>query len=330
MKVILLHIFVLNVFLLKGYINIQYDCDFIRFELRTQNLHHGMCSEGVAHHCNKYLHYTFKALFLLVIMEEHVIEALGKSRIVIQNGEVISVEDPVIDYCPLFDKYRGIKKLTKESIKDNIEFRIKDFGMCTENRRFPSEDFLSIGASEIISTLIKKEILEAAVIVSDGCGTVIVKDPDVVEGLAGRISGIIKTVPIKGIISFVGDSNVLNPENADINQIEGLKKAISKGYQNIAITISNAKDIPEIRKIEKDNLCNVFVFGVHTTGISKEDAYIFMELGDVITACMSKELIEIGDNKGIYKTKTKIPIYAPSEKGKKAIELRLKEIEKKK
>ena len=90
-------------------------------------------------------------------MEEHIIEALGKSRIVIQNGKVISVEDPVIDYCPLFDKYRGIKKLTKESIKDNIEFRIKDFGMCTENRRFPSEDFLSIGASEIISTLIKKE-----------------------------------------------------------------------------------------------------------------------------------------------------------------------------
>lgn len=89
-------------------------------------------------------------------MDEHVIEALGKSKIIVRNGEVISVEEPVIDYCPLFDKYRGIKKLTKESIKDNIEFRIKDFGMCTENRKFPSQDFLSIGASEIMSTLIKK------------------------------------------------------------------------------------------------------------------------------------------------------------------------------
>jgi hypothetical protein len=44
---------------------------------------------------------------------------------------------------------------------------------------------------------------------------------------------------------------------------------------------------------------------------------------------MSKEIKEVGDKQDIYKTKTKIPIYAPSEKGKRAIELRLKEIEKK-
>jgi hypothetical protein len=54
-----------------------------------------------------------------------------------------------------------------------------------------------------------------------------------------------------------------------------------------------------------------------------------MEYGDIITACMSEEIKGIGDKKNIYKTKTKIPIYAPSEKGKNAIELRLKEIEKK-
>jgi len=262
-------------------------------------------------------------------MDEHVIEALGKSKIIVRNGEVISVEDPIIDYCPLFDKYRGIKKLTKESIKDNIEFRIKDFGMCTENRKFPSQDFLSIGASEIMSTLIKKGILDATVIVGDGCGTVIITDPDKLEGIAGRISGVIKTSPIKSVISFVGKSNVLNPESCEIDQVKGLKIAISKGYKNIAITVSNAKDIPEIRKIEKNNSCNVIIFGVHTTGISKEDAELFMQYGDIVTACMSEEIKEIGDKKGIYKTKTKIPIYAPSEKGKKSIDLRLKEIEKK-
>ncbi len=263
-------------------------------------------------------------------MDEHIIEALGKSKIIIRDGKVISVEEPIIDYCPLFDKYRGIKKLTKESIKDNIEFRIKDFGMCTEDRKFPSEDFLSIGASEIISTLFKKGLLDAAVIVGDGCGTIVLTDPDKVEGIGGRISGIIKTSPIQNVILFVGESNVLDPKNCEINQIKGLKKAISCDYKRIAVTISNAKEIEEIRKLEKDNSCDIYIFGVHTSGISREDAELFIEHGDIITACMSDNIIEIGDKKGIYKTKTKIPIYAPSEKGRKAIELRLREIENKK
>ena len=262
-------------------------------------------------------------------MDEHEIEALGKSKIIIKNGKVITVEEPIVDYCPLFDKYRGIKKLTKESIKENIEFRIKDFGMCTEDRKFPSQDFLSIGASEIMSTLLKKGLIDVTVIVCDGCGTAIVADPEKVEGLAGRISGVIKTSPIKNVISFVGVTNVLDPEICEINQVKGLKMALSKGYKNIAVTISNAKDIPEIRKIENINSSNILIFGVHTTGISRDDAAIFMEYGDIITACMSEEIKEIGDKKNIYKTKTKIPIYAPSEKGKSAIELRLKEIENK-
>ena len=119
--------------------------------------------------------------------------------------------------------------------------------MCTENRQFPSQDFLSIGASEIISTLLKKGLLDSSVIVGDGCGTVILNDPEKVEGLAGRISGIIKTSPLKKVISFVESSNVLDPNTCEINQIKGVKKAIAKGYKKIAVTVSNAEEIKEIR-----------------------------------------------------------------------------------
>ncbi|KYC52559.1 MAG: hypothetical protein AMQ74_00689 [Candidatus Methanofastidiosum methylothiophilum] len=263
-------------------------------------------------------------------MDEHIIEALGKSKVIIRDGKVISVEEPIVDYCPLFDKYRGIKKLTKESIKENIEFRIKDFGMCTENRKFPSEDFLSIGASEIISTLLKNNLLDATVIVSDGCGTAIVTDPKKVEGLCGRISGVIKTSPLRTVISLVGESNVLDPKTCEINQIKGLEKAIAKGHKRIAVTISNANELKEIRKIEKKNSCEVYIFGVHTSGASKDDAELFLEYGDIITGCMSENIKELANKKGIYTTKTKIPIYGPTEKGKEAIELRLKEIKNKK
>lgn len=65
-------------------------------------------------------------------MDRHVMEALGKARVVVENGRVVEVTEPKIKYCPLFAKHRGIKEITKESIKENIEFRIKDFGLFTK------------------------------------------------------------------------------------------------------------------------------------------------------------------------------------------------------
>ena len=41
-------------------------------------------------------------------MDEHIIEALGKTRVRIKDGKVVEVGEPKIDYCPIFDKYRVI------------------------------------------------------------------------------------------------------------------------------------------------------------------------------------------------------------------------------
>ena len=211
-------------------------------------------------------------------MDEHIIEALGKSKVIIRDGTVVSVEDPIVDYCPLFDKYRGIKKLTKESIKENIEFRIKDFGMCTENREFPSQDFLSIGASEIISTLLKKGLLDASVIVGDGCGTVILNDPEKVEVSGSNIRDyqditFEKSHFICRIIKCFRPKYLRNKSN------KRCQKAISKGYNKIAVTVSNAEEIKEIRKLEKEYSCDIFIIGVHTSGISKKKQVSLLKMG---------------------------------------------------
>ena len=87
-------------------------------------------------------------------MDKHVIEALGKARVTVQDGKVVDVEEPKIEYCPLFHKHRGIEKLTEEEIRNNIQFRIDDFGMCKPNRQLRLKDFLSFGISEILSTYI--------------------------------------------------------------------------------------------------------------------------------------------------------------------------------
>jgi putative methanogenesis marker protein 8 len=260
-------------------------------------------------------------------MDEHVIEALGKARIVVKNGKVVEVGEPKINYCPLFDKYRGIKELTPEAIKENIEFRIKDFGMCTPGRKLRMKDFLSFGVSETLGTLLEENVIDCAVIVSEGCGTVIVTDPEFVQGMAGRISAFLSTSPIDEIIDTVGSQNVLNPENAEINQIEGALKAIGMGYKNIAVTIISPDDAKKLREIEsKHEDVKIYIFAAHVTGMSKEDAEALFETADVITSCASKYIRDVGEDRETFSVGASIPIYGATEAGEKFLKMRIEKI----
>ncbi len=258
---------------------------------------------------------------------EHVIEALGKTRILVRNGKVVEIGEPKIDYCPLFDKYRGIKEITSEAAKENIEFRIKDFGMCTPQRILKMKDFLSFGVSETLGTLLEDNIIDCAVIVSEGCGTVIVTDPEIVQGMAGRISAFLSTSPIKEIIDKIGPENVLNPEKADIDQIRGVLKAINMGYKNIAVSVISDQDAKKLREIEQEHKdVNIYIFAAHVSEMSKEDAESLFDSADVITGCASKYIREEGENRGIFKAGASIPIYGVSEAGEKFLKRRIEKI----
>lgn len=258
---------------------------------------------------------------------KHIIEALGKSKIVIENEKITEVSNPQINYCPLFDHHRNIKKLTKENITENINFRIQDFGMCTPNREIRMKDFLNFGISEILSTLLKESLIDCAIMVCEGCGTIIVNESEIAQGIGGRVSGLVYTEAIEEVIEKVGKTNVLDTINCSINQPKGIELAIKKGYKNIAVTIAKAKDCEKINQIKKDNpLVNIYVFAVHTTGLSKEDAIKIFDSSDVITSCASKYIREIGDKESLKTVGQSIPIYSNSSKGKKFLEIRLEKI----
>ena len=260
-------------------------------------------------------------------MSEHIIEALGLSRVTIKDGKVIDVTEPEVEYCPLFDHHRGIKKLTREVIGENIQFRIDDFGLCTANRQLRMKDFLSVGISEIMCTLLEKQEIDCVVMVLEGCGTVIVNEPELVQGIGGRVSGLVKTSPIPELIPEIGDKNVLNPKTAEIDQIEGIKLAIENGYKNIAVTIALANDALKINELKMEYPdINIYVFVVHTSKRSAEDAKILFDSCDVATACASKHIREIGDKESLKTVGQSIPIYAKTENGKRFLELRLEKI----
>lgn len=259
------------------------------------------------------------------MVDEHVIEALGKAKITIRDKKVVDVGEPQIDYCPIFAKHRGIKKFDKESIKDNIQFRIDDFGMCTPDRVLEMDDFLSFGVSEIVSTLISDEIVDCAIMVLEGAGTVLVKNSKLAQGIGGRVSGLVSTSPINEVISNIGEENVLNPENAEINQVEGVKKAISQGYKNIAVSVVSSEDAKKIRELANEDI-NIYIFAVHVTGLSYDEAEALFGYCDIVTSCASLNIRKIAEERDVFSVGASIPIYASNEIGEDFINRRLEKI----
>ncbi|HEY3273352.1 MAG TPA: methanogenesis marker 8 protein [Methanocella sp.] len=257
-------------------------------------------------------------------MDEHVIEALGKARVVVRDGKVVEVGEPQIGYCPIFDKNKGIKSIDKEAIAKNIQARIDTFGMCTARRALKMTDFVSFGVSEIISTGMSKGMLDAAVLVCEGCGTLIVTDPEMVQGIGGRVSGLVRTTPIPELIDRVGREFVLDPATAKIDQVAGVRKAIAMGFGKIAVSVTSGSMAKTLREIERESGASIYVFVVHATGISGDEAGLAYKYADVTTGCASKFLRERGSAEGYFKVGNSVPIFGVTPRGVDLIKERVK------
>lgn len=247
-------------------------------------------------------------------------ECLGLSEVTIEDGKVVSVTPPKIDRCPLFEKYRGISELNEDEVKKNIEYRIGTFGMCSESRATRMKDFLSFGVSETLSTALSDGKVDAVVLAADGCGTCVVTDPELVQGLGGRISGIKCTEPIPKVVEAVGAGNMLDPSTARIDMVAGAEKAFSMGFDKIAVTAASVRDAELIR--EKFGNRAVIAL-VHTTSISADDASRAFELCDIITACASKSIREEAPKHDVLRAGSAVPVYGVTPVGKELISRRL-------
>ncbi|WP_407453292.1 methanogenesis marker 8 protein [Methanobrevibacter sp.] len=265
-----------------------------------------------------------------MVEDRHVIETLGKVKVVIENGEITEVGSSEMKYCPMFHAMHKVDELNEEFIRKNINFRIQDFGMCTPDRVIEMDDLVTVGISEILKTNMEKGNIDCVVGVCDGAGTVLMTNPRVVQGVGGRVSGLISTTPIPEVIKNLEekDSIVLYPETAELNQLEGLKLAIEKGYKDIAITVIPSPMIKELREYPVDDDVNVYIFVAHTTGISREEAEMVFEYGDIVTACASKEVRGYADEIKPYYYGVKVPIFCASEDGRRFLDVRLEKINK--
>jgi putative methanogenesis marker protein 8 len=251
--------------------------------------------------------------------DEHILEAVGRCRVVIRNGNVAEVGEARIASCPLTKKFAfPVSVPDKESVKANIEYRIKTWGMCTPRREVSdTRPFVGFGASELLSFGLSAGLLDAVVLACDGAGTVIVTSAALVQGIGGRMSGLVKTVPYPEVIRRIEENGgiVIDKAHAALDQAAGVAEAYRRGYKNVAVTVA----IPEEAQRIRTNYPDVMIFGVHVTGLSHAEAELLVAAGDLITACASGAVREIAGKKALLQAGDAVPIFAVTSRAKNLI-----------
>lgn len=251
--------------------------------------------------------------------DEHIIEAIGKARVTVRNGEVVDVTSPLIEKCPLARRFSvPVEIATPEAIKANIQERIHNFGMCTKNRQvILNRDFVLFGASELISCAISRDLIDCAVIVCDGAGTLMSSSAEMVQGIGGRMSGLVKTSPIPEVIERIENhgGRVVYPGTADIDQVGGTAEAYAAGFMRVAVTVADCQDAETIRRQFPETL----IIGVHLTGVTKEEAGRLVDVCDIVSSCASVHIREQAGRRALLQGGVSIPVFALTDQGRNII-----------
>jgi len=241
-------------------------------------------------------------------------------RISEKGVEVLT--EPTVEYCPLHEALYGTKQIDAEAVRKTVEMKIAGFGFCCANRNFNAKPIVAYGASEMMRVWLEKRLVDCAVVVCEGAGTVITSNGELVQSIGARLTGIIRTSPIQEIIERIKADGgaVLDRATARIDQVEGVKRAFDLGFKHVAVSVAGfqAKAISEIRKFEASTSVDVLVFSVCNTCVGNADV-AHIAKADVACASASKLLrAEIG-KKALLQLGVTIPVFALTEKGKRLV-----------
>jgi putative methanogenesis marker protein 8 len=208
--------------------------------------------------------------------------------------------------------------------------KIAGYGFCCKNRTFDAEAVVAYGASEMMRVWLEKKLIDCAVVVCEGAGTVITANGGLVQSIGARLTGIVKTSPVQGIIERIEaeDGVILDKTSARIDQLEGVKRAFDSGFKHVAVTVAGfqAKVISGIRRVEASAKADVLIFSVCNTCVGDADV-AHIAKADVVCASASKILRTKIGKKASLQLGVTIPVYALTEKGKRLVLAYLAEFE---
>ncbi|HPS92395.1 MAG TPA: DUF2099 family protein [Methanothrix sp.] len=255
-------------------------------------------------------------------MSEHLLE-MAKARVRIKDGKVEVLTDPGILCCPLRRDLYGIVRESRESVQEVLQGHMKELGMYGPNRVLELLDMpVSFGASEILSDALGEGLVDSAVVVCEGAGTVVASGLEVLQAIGAHMTGLIKTDPIARVQDGLEERGcILLDRKARVDQAEGFKTAVSAGFRRIAVTVAgtNPEDAAAIRKLGEEQGTRPLLLAVHTTGISEEQAIVLAENCDLIWSCASKQVRQIAGIRSCMQMGVSIPVFAMTLDGKRLL-----------
>ncbi len=245
-------------------------------------------------------------------MSEHLLE-MAKTRIRIKDGKIEVLTEPLIGCCPLRRDLYGIKEENRETVERVLQGHMQELGMYGPNRILElQEKPVSFGASEILMDAMSEGLVDSAVVVCEGAGTVVATRPNVLQAVGAHMTGLIETEPIAEIQEGLTKRGcLLLDRQATVDQMKGYKRAVAAGFRRIAVTITgeNAKEAAALREMGKESGARPFLLAVHTTGISEAQAVILAQDCDLVWSCASKAVREIVGRIARLQMGVSIPVF---------------------
>jgi putative methanogenesis marker protein 8 len=255
-------------------------------------------------------------------MSEHLLE-MAKARVRVKDGKIEVLTDPGINCCPLRRDLYGIEKESRETVARVLEGHMQELGMYGPERILElQEKPVSFGASEILMDAMSEGLIDAAVVVCEGVGTVVATRPDVLQAVGAHMTGLIQTEPIGEIQEGLAKKGcLLLDRQATVDQVRGFEKAVVAGFQKIAVTVAgtNARDATNLRVMGAKIGARPFLLAVHTTGISEAQAVALAENCDIVWSCASKAVRDVVGKKAHLQMGVSIPVFALTGEGKRLL-----------
>lgn len=241
----------------------------------------------------------------------HITRALG-SIVVVSNGKVIDVDTSgALRSCPMQLWFGSAEPASY------IQQKIEEFGHFTCCRQTRRDDIVvPYGTSEMFMMALKRGIVDCAITVSDGAGSIITADPSVVQGVGARMNGVFYTTPIKEVIEKYRKLGCIVFDDGRIDQVRAVRTAASAGYRRIAVTVNAfyGESYQAIREIEEDLGIDIVLAAICSTGVSKARAQELTDFADIGWSCASLHVRKLGRS-AILQLTYGIPVFVYSRKG---------------
>jgi len=260
-------------------------------------------------------------------LAEHMLEMAG-ALVRVRDGEIEVLTDPKVKWCPLRSGLYGHGVESRKTVESVLKRHMVELGMYGPHRFLELSDRpVSFGASEMIADAMRSGLVDAAVVVCEGAGTVVAARPEVVAALGAHMTGLIRTEPIEEIQAGLRERGcILLDDRCSIDQVEGYRRALAAGFERIVVTITGKRafEAGEIRKLSSASACGQageepVIFAVHNLDVAEDQAEVLAETCDVVWGCASREVREVVGKRAKLQIGISIPVYALTDSGKRLV-----------